>query len=72
MISQARSALQQQFATQNNAGNTRTCRATAAEHSRRPILSPQARLRRGISSDRFTKRAKAGSRLAIQDEDTIN
>lgn len=31
--------LQQQLATQNNAGTTRTCRATAARLSRRPGLS---------------------------------
>jgi hypothetical protein len=34
--------LQQQFATQNIAGTTRTCRATAARLSRRPVLSPLA------------------------------
>jgi len=28
--------LQQQFATQNNAGTTRTCCATAARHRMRP------------------------------------
>ena len=34
--------LQQQFATRNNVGTTKTCRATAARLSRRPVLSPLA------------------------------
>jgi hypothetical protein len=34
--------LQQQSATRNNASTTRTCSATAAQLSRRPVLSPLA------------------------------
>jgi hypothetical protein len=40
--------LQQQFATRNNVGTTRTCRATAVRLARRPILSPLERLCPGV------------------------
>jgi hypothetical protein len=53
--------VQAAIATRTNAGTTRTCCATAARLSRRPVLSPLARFCRGGSWELFDEAGKAGS-----------